>query len=113
MGVSVEKGVPNEPISQVFETRKMRSGRVYRWVIAWLSLTALIAVLLLANTIRDYFFVARVIATQQIRHQMNQSAAALERELRRDPNSRAPSMNSLIELEVTRCGWSCAARTAT
>ncbi len=85
------------PISQAFETRKMHSGRVYRWVIAWLSLAALIAVLLLANTIRDYFFVARVIGIQQIRHQMNQSAAALERELRRDPNSRVPAMNSLIE----------------
>jgi sigma-B regulation protein RsbU (phosphoserine phosphatase) len=86
-----------KPISQVFETRKMGSGRIYRWVIAWLSLAALIAILLLANTIRDYFFVARVIATQQIRHQMNQSAAVLERELRRDPNSRVSAMNSLIE----------------
>lgn len=85
------------PMSQLFETSKTRSGRIYRWVIAWLSLAALIAILLLANTIRDYFFVARVIATQQIRHQMNQDAATFERLMRRDPASKVAAVNSLME----------------
>lgn len=84
-------------ISQAFETSKTRSGRIYRWVTAWLSLSAVIALLLLANSIRDYFFVARVIATQQVRHQMSQHAAALERQLRQNPLTRGSAVNSLME----------------
>jgi hypothetical protein len=84
-------------ISQAFETSKARSGRIYRWVTVWLSLSAAIALLLLANSIRDYFFVARLIATQQIRHEMSQRAASLERELRQDPTSRASAVASLVE----------------
>jgi hypothetical protein len=84
-------------ISQAFETSRTRSGRIYRWVTAWLSLSALIALLLLANSIRDYFFVARLIATQQVRHQMSQRAATLERQLRQDPTTRASAVKSLME----------------
>jgi hypothetical protein len=84
-------------ISQAFETSKTRSGRIFRWVTAWLSLSAVIALLLLANSIRDYFFVARLIATQQIRHQMSQRAATLERQLRQDPTTRASAVKSLME----------------
>jgi len=84
-------------IRQAFETSKARSGRIYRWVAIWLSLSAAIALLLLVNSIRDYFFVARLIATQQIRHEMGQRAATLERQLRQDPTTRASAVTSLME----------------
>jgi len=56
-----------------------------------------IALLLLVNSIRDYRFVSRLIATEQIRHQMSQHAAALERQLRQDPLTRGSAVNSLME----------------
>jgi sigma-B regulation protein RsbU (phosphoserine phosphatase) len=84
-------------INQAFESSKARSRRIYRWVTVWLSLSAAIALLLLANSIRDYFFVARLIATQQIRHEMSQRAAALEHQLRQDPKARASAFTSLME----------------
>jgi len=56
-----------------------------------------IALLLLANSIRDYRFVSRLIATQQVRHQMSQHAVALERQLRQDPLTRGSAVNSLME----------------
>jgi hypothetical protein len=84
-------------ISQAFETSKTRSVRIYRWVTAWLCVSAIIALLLLANSIRDYRFVSRLIATQQVRHQMSQHAAALERQLRQDPLTRGSAVNSLME----------------
>jgi hypothetical protein len=84
-------------ISQAFETSKTRSVRIYRWVIAWLCISAVIALLLLANSIRDYRFVSRLIATQQVRHQMSQHAAALERQLRQDPLTRGSAVKSLME----------------
>jgi hypothetical protein len=81
-------------ISQAFETSKTRSARIYRWVIAWLCVSAVIALLLLANSIRDYRFVSGLIATQQVRHQMSQHAAALERQLRQDPMTREVAWGS-------------------
>ncbi len=83
-------------IGQAFETRRTPSGRTYRWVIAWLSISAVIALLLLANSIRDYRFVARIIATDQIRHRMSQDATTLERELRQDPLTRKADVDSLM-----------------
>ena len=84
-------------ISQAFETSKTRSARIYRWVTAWLCVSAVIALLLLANSIRDYRFVSRLIATQQVRHQMSQHGAALERQLRQDPHTRGSAVKSLME----------------
>jgi hypothetical protein len=84
-------------ISQAFETSKMRSVRIYRWVTAWLWVSALIALLLLANSIRDYRFVSRFIATQQVRHQMGQRATTLEHQLRQNPLTRETAVNSLME----------------
>src|SRR5208283_1609682 len=71
-------------ISQAFETSKTRSARIYRWVTAWLVTGAVIAILLLANSIRDYRFVSRLIATEQVRHLMSRHVAALEQEFRRN-----------------------------
>jgi sigma-B regulation protein RsbU (phosphoserine phosphatase) len=84
-------------INQAFETNKAHSGKIYRWVTAWLSISAAIAILLLANSIRDYFFVAHLIATQQIRHEMGQRATALERQLRQYPTTRTAAVTSLME----------------
>jgi hypothetical protein len=55
----------------------------YRWVILWLSIGCVTAILLLANAVRDYMFVSRLLATQQVRHQMAQIAAQIEQQLRR------------------------------
>lgn len=57
----------------------------------------MIAILLLGNSVRDYRFVSRFIATEQVRHQMSQHAAALERQLRQDPLTRESAVNSLME----------------
>ena len=84
-------------IRQAFETSRTRSVKIYRWVIAWLCISAVIALLLLANSIRDYRFVYRLIATQQVRHQMSQDAAALEHQLRQDALTRGSAVNSLME----------------
>ncbi len=59
-----------------------RSAGRYRWVTVWLSIGGLIALLLIANTVRDYIFVSRILATQQVRHQMTQLAAQVEQHLR-------------------------------
>ncbi|HZQ95202.1 MAG TPA: PP2C family protein-serine/threonine phosphatase [Candidatus Sulfotelmatobacter sp.] len=58
------------------------SARSYRWVRIWLGVGVLLALLLLANSLRDYFFVARILSTQQLRHQVTQRVAAFERDLR-------------------------------
>jgi Stage II sporulation protein E (SpoIIE) len=58
------------------------NGR-YRWVIVWLSISCATAILLLANAVRDYMFVSRLLSTQQVRHQMAQVAAQVEQQLRR------------------------------
>jgi hypothetical protein len=54
------------------------SASRYRWVIVWLGIGCAIAILLLANAVRDYVFVSRLLATQQVRHQMTQIAAQIE-----------------------------------
>jgi hypothetical protein len=84
-------------ISQAFETSKTRSVRIYRWVTAWLFISAVIALLLLANSIRDYRFVSRFIATAQVRHQMSQRATALEHQLRQNPLTPGAAVNALME----------------
>lgn len=65
--------------------------RTRRWVTAWLIVAALLAVLLAANSVRNYLLVWRILATQQVRHQMAQYVVALEQRLRRSP---APAVSS-------------------
>jgi len=48
----------------------------------WLGTGVVLALLLLGNSIRDYFFVARVLSIQQVRHEVMQHIAAFERDLR-------------------------------
>jgi serine phosphatase RsbU (regulator of sigma subunit) len=67
------------------DSGRPRVGRTRPWVTAWLFAAALLAILLLANSVRDYLVVWRILATQQVRHRMAQYVAALEQELRRSP----------------------------
>jgi len=55
------------------------------------SIGCVTAILLLANAVRDYVFVSRLLATQQVRHQMTQVAAQIEQLLRRS----APTSDTL------------------
>lgn len=70
-----------------FNSGDSRSAGRYRWVIVWLTIGGMIAILSIANTIRDYVFVSRILATQQVRHQMTQIAAQVEQQLRRSQPS--------------------------
>jgi Stage II sporulation protein E (SpoIIE) len=66
--------------------------RTYRWVAAWLVAGAVLALLLLANSIRDYLFVWRLLAVQQVRRELSQQVVALEQRLRRAaPPNTSPS----------------------
>ena len=91
-------------ITQALDSTQTRSLRIYRWVSVWLYTSGIIALLLLANSIRDYFFVSRIIATEQVRHRMSQHAAALERQLRQDPAAKASAVSSLMK-ESTAPLW--------
>src|SRR5580765_5846175 len=82
--------------SKVFETHKSRAIHIYRWVSAWHLISAIIALLLLANSIRDYGLVYRFIATVQVRDQMFRHATALEHQLQ-DPFKRGSGVKSLVE----------------
>ena len=72
-------------------TRRLSSAsrsdpaRTYRRVTVWLIAGAVLAVLLLANSIRDYLFVSRLLTVQQVRRELSASMAALEQKLRRSP----------------------------
>jgi hypothetical protein len=72
-----------------------RSAGPYRWVIVWLSIGCVIALLLTANAVRDYFFVSRLLAIQQVRHQMTQIAAQVGQHLRRNPLAPGTLQSSL------------------
>ena len=71
------------PRLAVTSTDSRSAGR-YRWVIVWLSAGSAIALLLLVNALRDYAFVSRLLAIQQVRHQMAQTTAQVEQQLRRN-----------------------------
>jgi len=57
------------------------AARRYRWVWIWLALAVLFAWLLLFNSVRDYFFVARILSVQQVRHQVTERIASFDRAL--------------------------------
>ena len=79
------------------------SARSYRWVRAWLIAGVLLALLLLANSIRDYLFVSRILAVQQVRRQISQHAATLEQELRQNWTPGTSRLKVLTE-EIARSG---------
>src|SRR5579864_19253 len=86
-------------MSEVFVTHKTRSIRIYRWVSAWHLIGAILALFLLANSIRDYFLVYRFVATVEVRRQMIQHATSLEHQLLQDPLTMRSSVKSLVEAE--------------
>ena len=57
---------------------------------AWLITGAVLALLLLANSIRDYLFVWRLLAVQQVRHELSQQVVALEQQFRRPSADPSP-----------------------
>lgn len=71
------------------------AGR-YRWVTVWLAIGCAIALLLLVNAVRDYRFVARLLATQQVRHQIAQITAQVEQQLRRSETNTQPVQSALV-----------------
>jgi hypothetical protein len=62
--------------------RRSTAARTRRWVAAWLVAAALLAILLLANSVGDYIHVRRILAVQQVRHLMAEYVARLEQRLR-------------------------------
>jgi sigma-B regulation protein RsbU (phosphoserine phosphatase) len=64
-------------------------ARARRWLVGWLVLAALLALAVLVNAVRDYLFVWRILAAQQMRHHMAEYVASLEQALRRPT---APAM---------------------
>jgi hypothetical protein len=72
-------------------------ARTYRWVTAWLTAGAVLALLLLANSIRDYLFVSRLLTVQQVRQGLSQYVVALEQRLRRSPTPGLPPLEQLAD----------------
>ena len=85
--------------AQEFETYKMRSVRIYRLVSAWHLISAIVALFLLTNSIRDYFSVYRLVATEEVRQRMIRHAAALEHQLLQNPLTGGSSVKSLVEAD--------------
>lgn len=80
-------------------TRSVWYSRSYRWIYIPLGLGVLLSLLLLANSFRDYIFVSRLLATQQVRRQMREDVATLEQQLRR-PGKPDESRMRLLEEDV-------------
>ncbi len=72
-------------IRRTAQASKRNLARTYRWVTAWLMAGVVLALLLLGNSIRDYLFVWRILAVQQVRQELSQQMVALEQMLRRSP----------------------------
>jgi hypothetical protein len=70
-------------------------------VTAWLVAGGVLAVLLLANSIRDYRFVWRILAVQQVRQELSRQMVALEQKLRRPSAPAPPTVERLaVALDV-------------
>jgi hypothetical protein len=74
--------------------RKTNVARAYRVVTACVITAAVLALLLLANSIVDYRYVSRLLTVQQVRRDLDDEFVALERRLRQS----GPAEPSLTEL---------------
>ena len=83
--------------SPAFATNQKGLRKTYLWVTAWLIAGAVLAILLLANSIRDYQLVSKIIDTEQVRYETNQHVAALEQRLRLNALGTGPRLKSLID----------------
>jgi hypothetical protein len=73
------------------------STRSDRWVRIWLGVGVACAVLLLGNSVYDYFFVARILSVQQVRRQVTQHIASFERDLHENRNGEASQIKLLTD----------------
>lgn len=69
--------------------------RGLQWVSLWLGCGFLIGLLLQANSIRDYLFVARVLTIQQVRQQVGEHITTFERDVMENPPSNEQLMKAL------------------
>jgi len=80
-----------------YQASRRGLARTYRWVTAWLIAGAVLALLLLANSIRDYLFVWRILAVQQVRQELSQQVVDLEQKLRRSTTPGPAPLELLAE----------------
>jgi hypothetical protein len=66
-------------------------------VTAWLIAGAVLALLLLANSIRDYLFVSRLLTVQQVRQELSHYMVDLEQKLRRSPTPGPSPLEQLAD----------------
>lgn len=81
------------PFKSALKTADSATG--LRWLLVWLIAGILIGVLLLANSVRDYLFVARVLTVQQIRQQVGQQITIFQRDLMENPASNEDLLDAL------------------
>ncbi len=72
-------------------------ARARRWVTASLIAAAVLALLILANSIRDYLYVSRLLTVRQVRETLSQHVVALEQTLRRTPTPGLSLLEQLAE----------------
>ncbi len=78
-------------------TRAPDLARTRRWVIASVVAGAVLAILLLGNSITNYVYVRRLLTVQQVRQALSQQVVAVEQKLRRPPSPEAPLQDVLAE----------------
>jgi len=76
-------------------------ARARRWVTASLIAAAVLALLILANSVRDYLYVSRLLTVRQVRETLSQYVVALEQALRRPTT---PGLSLLEQLAQTTQG---------
>ena len=91
MGLTRPSSLPGEP----------ELVRARRWVTASLIAGAVLALLMLANSVRDYLYVSRLLTVRQVRETLSQQVVALEQALRRPTT---PGLSLLEQLAQTTQG---------
>ncbi len=80
-----------------FATNRKGLRKTYLWVTAWLITGAVLAILLFANSIRDYLLVSKMIDTEQVRYETNQHVAAFEQRSRLNALGTGPQLKWLTD----------------
>lgn len=69
----------------------------YRLIYIPLVAGAILSLILLTNSFRDYIFVSRLLATQQVRHRMREYMATLDQQLKRVERRNDSRLNLLLD----------------
>ena len=69
----------------------------YRLIYVPLAAGAILSLILLTNSFRDYVFVARLLATQQVRHRMREYMATFDQQLKRSERRDDSRLNLLLD----------------